>query len=69
MTLIGLTIGIIGALVLAPLLGSVLYNVQTRDPFLMTLAATILVSVALLASSIPAHRAAHVDSMAVLRTD
>jgi putative ABC transport system permease protein len=68
-TLIGLTIGIIVALVLAPLLGSVLYNVQTRDPLLMTLAATILVSVALLASSIPAHRAAHVDPIAVLRGD
>jgi predicted permease len=68
-TLIGLAIGIIGALVLAPLLGSVLYNVPTRDPFLMTLAATILVAVALLASSIPAHRAAHVDPMAVLRAD
>jgi putative ABC transport system permease protein len=69
LTLIGLTIGIMGALVLAPLLGSVLYHVPARDPFLMTIAATILVSVALLASAIPAHRAAHVDPIAVLRGD
>jgi len=68
-TLIGLTIGIVGAVALAPLLGSVLYNVQTRDPYLMTLAAAILALVALLASVIPAHRAAHVDPIAVLRGD
>jgi len=68
-TLIGLTIGIIGALVLAPFLGSVLYNVRTRDPFLMTLAATIPVLVALVASAIPARRAAHIDPIAVLRGD
>ena len=68
-TLIGLTIGIIGALVLAPFLGSVLNNVRTRDPFLMTLAATIPVLVALVASAIPARRAAHIDPIAVLRGD
>jgi putative ABC transport system permease protein len=68
-TLIGLTVSIMGALVLAPLLGSVLYNVQTRDPYLMTLAATILVLVALLASAIPARRAAGIDPAVVLRAD
>jgi putative ABC transport system permease protein len=68
-TLIGLTIGIMGALVLAPLLGSVLYNVPTRDPYLMTLAAAILVLVALLASAIPARRAAGIDPAVVLRAD
>jgi predicted permease len=68
-TLIGLTIGSVGAMALAPLLGSVLYNVQTRDPYLMTLAATILVLVALLASAIPARRAASIDPADVLRAD
>jgi putative ABC transport system permease protein len=68
-TLIGLTIGMVGAMALAPLLGSVLYNVQTRDPYLMTLAATILVLVALLASAIPARRAASIDPAVVLRAD
>jgi putative ABC transport system permease protein len=68
-TLFGLTIGIVGALTLAPLLGSVLYNVETRDPFLMTLATAILVMVGLLASVIPARRAARVDPIVVLRGD
>jgi ABC-type antimicrobial peptide transport system permease subunit len=67
-TLIGLTIGIVGAMALAPLLGTVLYNVQTRDPYLM-LAATILVLVALLASAIPARRAASIDPAVILRAD
>jgi ABC-type lipoprotein release transport system permease subunit len=62
-------IRIAGAMALAPLLGSVLYNVQTRDPYLMTLAATILVLVALLASAIPARRAASIDPAVVLRAD
>ena len=69
LTAIGLAIGMIGALMLSPLLGSVLYNVQARDPYLMTIAATILLLVALLASAIPAQRAARVDPMAVLRAD
>jgi putative ABC transport system permease protein len=68
-TLIGLTIGIVGAIALAPLLGTVLYNVETRDPYLMTLAATILVLVALLASAIPARQAASIDPAVVLRAD
>jgi putative ABC transport system permease protein len=68
-TLIGLTTGFLGAMALAPLLGSVLYNVQTRDPYLMALAATILVLVALLASVIPARRAASIDPAVVLRAD
>jgi len=55
--------------VLAAFLGSVLNNVRTRDPFLMTLAATIPVLVALVASAIPARRAAHIDPIAVLRGD
>lgn len=66
-TLAGLTIGIMSALVLSPFLASVLYHVPARDPFLMTLAASILLLVALLASAIPAHRAAYVDP--ILRGD
>jgi len=68
-TLIGLTIGIVCAMALAPLLAAVLYNVPTRDPYSMTLVATILLLVALLASAIPARRAASIDPAVVLRAD
>jgi putative ABC transport system permease protein len=68
-TLLGLTIGAVGALALAPLLGSVLYNVPARDPLLMALASTVLVLVALIAAAIPARRAATVDPIVVLRGD
>ena len=64
-----LMIGAAGAIPLAPLLGSVLYNVQPRDPLLMALATTILVLVALVASAIPARRAANVDPAVVLQAD
>jgi ABC-type antimicrobial peptide transport system permease subunit len=68
-TLAGLSIGVAGAMALAPLLGSVLYNVQTRDPFLMALATTVLVLAGLIASAVPARRAANVDPIVVLRGD
>ena len=68
-TSLGLLIGVAGAIGLAPLLGSVLYNVQPRDPFLMALATTILALVALVASAIPARRAANVDPAVVLQAD
>jgi putative ABC transport system permease protein len=68
-TSLGLTIGVAGAIALAPLLDSVLYHVQARDPFLMALATTILLLVALFASAIPARRAASVDPIVVLRAD
>jgi len=68
-TSLGLVIGVAGAIGLAPLLGSVLYNVQPRDPFLMAYATTILALAALLASAIPARRAANVDPAVVLQAD
>jgi putative ABC transport system permease protein len=68
-TSLGLIIGLVVAFTLAPLLGAVLYNVQTRDPLLMMLAATILLLVAFVASAIPARRAANVDPTVVLRGD
>jgi ABC-type lipoprotein release transport system permease subunit len=43
--------------------------VRTRDPWLLTLVATLLVVVALVAATIPARRAAGIDPANVLRGD
>ena len=64
---LGVSLGVVGAVALAPLLGAALYNVRTRDPWLMTLVTAVLVLVALVASAIPARRAASVDPAIVLR--
>jgi predicted permease len=67
LTLIGLGMGIVGALVLTRFLSSLLYGVRPRDPLTFLAASLLLAGVALLASYIPAHRATKVDPLVALR--
>lgn len=66
-TLVGLTIGIAGALALARLLGSLLFEIEPTDPGTFIGVAILLMLVALAASYIPARRATKVDPMVALR--
>jgi ABC-type antimicrobial peptide transport system permease subunit len=65
--LVGLAIGITGALALTRFLSSLLYGVAPTDPVTFTAVSLILIVVALLACYIPARRAAKVDPMIALR--
>ena len=67
LALIGLAIGIAGALVLSQFLTSLLYGVTPTDPLTFVAVSLILIAVALLACYIPARRAAKVDPMVALR--
>jgi putative ABC transport system permease protein len=67
LTGMGLVIGILGTLAVGRLLASLLFDVKPGDPLSLILAGTILVSVAALASFIPALRAAQADPMTALR--
>lgn len=64
---IGTAIGWAGAFILTRLLQSMLFNVSTTDPLVFLGISLTLISVALLASYIPARRAARVDPMVALR--
>ena len=64
---VGLTIGIGGALILTRLMGSLLFGISATDPLTFSLAATLLLIAALVASFIPARRAATVNPMSALR--
>ena len=64
---IGLAIGIPAAIGAGQLMKSQLFGVQAWDPIMLLLAALMLGLAALLASAIPARRAARVQPMTALR--
>jgi putative ABC transport system permease protein len=67
--LVGLVLGGVGALALSRALGAQLYEVSPTDPVVFGLVALVLIAVALIASSIPARRAARVDPAIALRAE
>jgi predicted permease len=67
LALLGLVAGAVAALPLTRLMASLLYGVSPTDPVTFVGVALVLVTVALLASYIPARRAANIDPLVALR--
>jgi ABC-type antimicrobial peptide transport system permease subunit len=67
LVLIGLVIGLLGALALTRLMSSLLFRVQAADPITFVLVAAVLIMVSLAACLVPARRAAKVDPIVALR--
>jgi putative ABC transport system permease protein len=67
LTLIGVVVGVGGAVAVTRVLSSLLYGVTPTDPATLVLVSCVLVVVALVASYLPARRAARVDPMVALR--
>ena len=68
-TLVGVVIGLGVALTAASTLSALLFQVSARDPLTYAGVASILIAVGILASTIPAVRAARVDPNAALRVE
>jgi ABC-type lipoprotein release transport system permease subunit len=69
LALSGVTIGLMAALLLTRLIRSLLFGVQATDPLTFVGISLLLALIALLASYIPAQRAARIDPMVSLRCD
>jgi putative ABC transport system permease protein len=67
LTLIGIAIGVIGALALTRFLSTLLYGIHPTDPATFLLVPLLLAGAALLACYIPARRAMRVDPIVALR--
>jgi len=63
----GVAIGLAAALALTRVMENLLFNVSPTDPLTFALVASLLVAVALIASYIPARRAAKVDPLLAIR--
>lgn len=63
----GSVLGIVSSLLLLRTLSSLLYGVRPTDPLTMSAACVLLLTVAALASYLPAVRASRIDPMVALR--
>ena len=67
LALIGVAIGLAGALGLTRFLSGLLYGVTPSDPLTLVAVSALLMAVALLAAYIPARQATKVDPLATLK--
>jgi putative ABC transport system permease protein len=69
MALLGCGLGVLGSLAVSRLIGSFLFNVSATDPLIYLAAAVTMMLMTLLASALPARRAACADPLDALRAN
>jgi putative ABC transport system permease protein len=66
---IGVVLGLMGAAFLSRSMATLLFNVRPTDPAVYAAVSFVLIGVALLASYLPARRAARIDPLVALRDE
>ncbi len=69
MILLGTAIGTVSALAFSRLLAKLLYGVSVTDPVVFLIVPAVLVTIALIASYVPAWRATRIDPLVALRSE
>ena len=69
LALMGVVVGLAGALALTRVMSSLLFGVTERDPITFGVVAVLLVAVAFIACFVPARRATRVDPLIALRCE
>jgi ABC-type antimicrobial peptide transport system permease subunit len=65
----GLLLGVVGALVVSRFMTILLFDVKPTDPLAYVVVSFLLLGVALVASYLPARRAARIDPIIALRSE
>jgi hypothetical protein len=65
----GLVIGVLASSAVAHALTSLLFGVTDTDPFTFLLATAVMLTIAVLAGYLPAHKASHIDPIIALRVE
>ena len=66
---IGVVLGLVGAFLLSSSIKTLLFNVEPTDPIVFVGVSLVLIGVAMLASYLPAHRAARINPLIALREE
>lgn len=69
LALLGCGLGVLGSLAVSRVVGSMLFEVSATDPFIYVASVLVMVVVGLLASALPAARAASADPVRALRSN
>jgi putative ABC transport system permease protein len=69
MALVGVAIGLMGTVMAARSLASLLYGISALDPVTLGAASAVLIAIVLAACALPARRAARIDPMRALRSE
>jgi putative ABC transport system permease protein len=69
LTIVGVGLGVVGALLITRVLRTLLFSVSVTDPFVFTAIVVVLTGTAALATYLPARRAARLDPFATLRSE